>query len=95
MNTYDINFEYSKKSLGKVPDFKRYINRPPQEKEIIYNEYYKPLEVIFGPMKSKDLMVAFKNQKSRDDLMYRQESIANKSSHSLLERSVGKSHLKL
>lgn len=96
MNTYDVNFEYTKKSLGKVSNFaglevfscpkgtksdqanphvfKKYLDRPPQERKIIYNEYYIPLDQIYGSMKTKDPLVAFSAQKPRDDLMYRQES---------------------
>lgn len=90
MNTYDVNYEYTKSSLGKVPNFKRYIPRPNQEKEIIYNEYYKPLEQIFKTMDHKDNLVAFRNLKSRDDLLYKPESIANQGRKSILQKKTHK-----
>ncbi|CAI2365140.1 unnamed protein product [Moneuplotes crassus] len=85
LNTYDANYEYPKSSLGKVPDFKRYISRPPQEKEIIYQEYYKPLEKIYASMKRKDRTVAFRNQRSRDDLLYRHETVARQARKNILD----------
>lgn len=88
MNTYNVNFEYIKNSLGKVPNFERYIDRPPQEKKIIYNEYYTSLDQIYGSLKTKDSNVAFSVQKPRDDLMYRQESKVGSKLSTLIGNSI-------
>ncbi|CAI2365579.1 unnamed protein product [Moneuplotes crassus] len=85
MHTYDANYEYSKRSLGKVPDFKRYISRPSQEKEILCQEAYKPLDEIFSSLKKKDKTVPFKHQRPRDDLMYKHENISRQGRKSILD----------
>ena len=76
-NTYDGNPEVCKKSLATgVPDFKRYVKRPPLVKSIVSPDYCKPVEKIFRPYVQKCQLVDFKLLKPRDDLMYRQESVA-------------------
>lgn len=83
MHTYDVNHEYTKKSLTKgVPSFDRYICRPPNAKQLITPDHYefKDYERAFNNQSQvkRPKVVKFKAQKARDDLLYRQESLVER-----------------